>query len=52
MLYEVITVLLSTAYLDEAERCDEVILMHAGERLGQGSPASFSAPMGGRTFLV
>jgi len=46
------SVLLSTAYLDEAERCDEVILMHAGERLGQGSPASFSAPMGGRTFRV
>jgi ABC-2 type transport system ATP-binding protein len=46
------SVLLSTAYLDEAERCDEVILMHAGERLGQGSPASFSTPMRGRTFLV
>jgi drug efflux transport system ATP-binding protein len=46
------SVLLSTAYLDEAERCDEVILMHAGKRLGQGSPASFSAPMRGRTFHV
>jgi ABC-2 type transport system ATP-binding protein len=46
------SVLLSTAYLDEAERCDEVILMHAGERLGQGSPASFSTPMRGRTFRV
>jgi ABC-2 type transport system ATP-binding protein len=46
------SVLLSTAYLDEAERCDEVILMHAGERLGQGSPASFSVPMRGRTFRV
>ena len=46
------SVLLSTAYLDEAERCDEVILMHAGKRLGQGSPASFSEPMRGRTFHV
>jgi ABC-2 type transport system ATP-binding protein len=46
------SVLLSTAYLDEAERCDEVILMHAGKLLGQGSPASFSAPMRGRTFRV
>jgi len=46
------SVLLSTAYLDEAERCDEVILMHAGKRLGQGSPASFSTPMCGRTFRV
>ncbi|MFQ5642613.1 MAG: ATP-binding cassette domain-containing protein [Thiogranum sp.] len=46
------TVLLSTAYLDEAERCDEVILMHEGRRLGQGSPASFSEPMRGRAFHV
>lgn len=46
------TVLLSTAYLDEAERCDEVILMHQGKRLGQGTPRSFSAPMRGRTFRV
>jgi len=46
------SVLLSTAYLDEAERCDEVILMHEGKRLGQGSPQSFSEPMRGRTFHV
>lgn len=46
------SVLLSTAYLDEAERCDEVILMHEGRRLGQGSPESFSEPMRGRTFRV
>ena len=46
------SVLLSTAYLDEAERCDEVILLHEGKRLGQGSPASFSEPMRGRTFRV
>jgi ABC-2 type transport system ATP-binding protein len=46
------SVLLSTAYLDEAERCDEVILMHEGRRLGQGSPESFSGPMRGRTFHV
>jgi len=46
------TVLLSTAYLDEAERCADVVLMHQGERLGQGSPESFSRPMRGRTFHV
>jgi len=44
------SVLLSTAYLDEAERCDEVILMHEGRKLGQGSPDSFSEPMRGRCF--
>ena len=46
------SVLLSTAYLDEAERCDEVILMHEGRNLGQGAPTSFSEPMRGRTFHV
>jgi len=46
------SVLLSTAYLDEAQRCDEVILMHEGRRLGQGTPESFSEPMRGRTFRV
>jgi ABC-2 type transport system ATP-binding protein len=49
---EGMSVLLSTAYLDEAERCDEVILMHHGKRLGQGTPASFSEPMRGRSFHV
>ncbi len=49
---EGMSVLLSTAYLDEAERCDEVILMHRGKRLGQGAPASFSEPMRGRSFRV
>jgi ABC-2 type transport system ATP-binding protein len=42
---EGMTVLLSTAYLDEAERCDEVILLHQGRLLGHGNPASFSAPL-------
>ena len=46
------TVLLSTAYLDEAERCDEVILLHEGKVLGQGPPAQFSDPMQGRTWRV
>jgi len=46
------SVLLSTAYLDEAERCDEVILMHQGKVLGQGEPADFSRSVAGRTFQV
>jgi ABC-2 type transport system ATP-binding protein len=49
---EGMSVLLSTAYLDEAERCDEVILLHQGKRLGQGTPTSFSEPMHGRSFHV
>ncbi len=46
------TVLLSTAYLDEAERCDEVILLHDGQLLGQGPPSDFSHPLTGRTFKI
>ena len=49
---EGLTVLLSTSYLDEAERCQEVILIHEGRLLGQGSPASFSAAVSGRSFQI
>ncbi len=44
------TVLLSTAYLDEAERCDEVILLNQGKVLGQAPPSDFSESMRGRSF--
>ena len=46
------SVLLSTAYLDEAERCDTVILLHQGRLLGQGTPSAFSEPLAGHSFLV
>ncbi len=49
---EGMSVLLSTAYLDEAERCDEVVLMHEGKVLMQGNPVDLSAPMSGRTWAV
>lgn len=44
------TVLFSTAYLDEAERCDAVLLLHEGRLLGSGPPGDFSAEMAGRSF--
>ena len=46
------SVLLSTAYLDEAERCDEVVLLHQGRVLGQATPGKFSATMEGRVWKV
>jgi len=46
------SVLLSTAYLDEAERCDEVILLHQGKLLSQSEPARFSRTVAGRIFRV
>jgi ABC-2 type transport system ATP-binding protein len=49
---EGMSVLLSTAYLDEAERCADVILIHEGRILDQGLPSALSARMAGRTFAV
>ncbi|MCP5420673.1 MAG: ABC transporter ATP-binding protein [Gammaproteobacteria bacterium] len=46
------SVLLSTAYLDEAERCDEVILLHQGQILGQDTPEHFSARLRGHSFTL
>lgn len=47
-----VTVILSTAYMDEAERCNEVLMLHEGEVLAQGSAAELAAPFEGRTFVM
>jgi ABC-2 type transport system ATP-binding protein len=46
------TVLFSTAYLDEAERCDSVLLIHEGRLLGSGKPSAFTAEMAGRSHYA
>jgi len=46
------SVLLSTAYLDEAERCDAVILLHEGRVLDRGAPAAFRGRVQGCSFAV
>lgn len=46
------SVILSTAYLDEAERCDEVVLLHEGRLLAQGNPTELRASMRGRTYEI
>jgi ABC-2 type transport system ATP-binding protein len=46
------TVLISTAYLDEADRCDEVIVLREGKSLGQEEPAFFREAVKDRTFAV
>lgn len=38
MVAEGVTVLVSTSYLDEAERCDRVILLHQGRTLALDTP--------------
>ena len=47
-----LTVLLSTSYLDEAERCGQVVVLHEGEMLANGRPAEVSGLAVQRTFLV
>ncbi|MEJ2683197.1 MAG: ATP-binding cassette domain-containing protein [Candidatus Sulfobium sp.] len=49
---EGMTVLLSTAYLDEAEHCGEVVILHEGEVLGSGPPGNFRREVENRTFAV
>ena len=46
------TVLVSTSYLDEAERCGHVVVMHEGKVLAQGAPEDVSALARGRVFAV
>ncbi|HEX4129851.1 MAG TPA: ATP-binding cassette domain-containing protein [Pirellulales bacterium] len=47
-----ITVLVSTSYLDEAERCDRAVVLYQGKILAQGAPGEVSALAEGRTFCV
>ena len=46
------TVLVSTSYLDEAERCGAVLLMHEGRIIGADDPGRFTAALDGRSFHV
>ncbi|MGH7504046.1 MAG: ABC transporter ATP-binding protein [Longimicrobiales bacterium] len=45
-----VTIVLSTSYLDEAERCDRVALLDAGRVLALGSPAELHAAYDGALF--
>ncbi|HUF41038.1 MAG TPA: ATP-binding cassette domain-containing protein [Verrucomicrobiae bacterium] len=47
-----LTVLMSTSYLDEAERCGQVILLHEGNILMQGGPDDVSGLAQGRTYIA
>src|SRR3546814_11023754 len=49
---EGIGVVWSTAYLDEAERCDTVLLLDQGRLLFDGEPAALTARVAGRVFRI
>lgn len=46
------TVLISTAYFDEAEKCDAIILLNEGKLLSLETPEAFRLPLLGQTYLV
>lgn len=49
---EGVTVLLTTHILDEAERCDRLLLLHEGRRVAEGSPAELKSRVGGDVVLL
>jgi ABC-2 type transport system ATP-binding protein len=52
LVQEKLTVVLSTSYLDEAERCEHAVVMHQGKVLAQGRPADVTKRAAGHTFLL
>jgi len=49
---EKLTVIVSTSYLDEAERSQRAIVLHHGRILAQGLPQQITQRAAGRTFLL
>ena len=52
LLAEGITVVWSTVYLDEAQRCHSILLLDGGKLLYQGSPHELTQKMQGRVFKI
>ena len=52
LLEDDIAVIWSTSYLDEAQNCDEVILLNEGNCLYQGTPKNLKENMKDRVFLI
>ncbi|MEW6379626.1 MAG: ABC transporter ATP-binding protein [bacterium] len=52
LLREKVTIFISTAYLDEAERCNRLGLIHQGKLLALGTPAEVKKLMSGTILEV
>ncbi|WP_243042448.1 ABC transporter ATP-binding protein [Dyella sedimenti] len=46
------TILVSTHYMDEAERCHRLAILDNGNLVADGTPSELTATLAGRTFLV
>jgi ABC-2 type transport system ATP-binding protein len=49
---EGLSVIVSTSYLDEAERCAHVVVLHEGKILTQGTPQDVERHAAGLTFIA
>jgi ABC-2 type transport system ATP-binding protein len=47
-----VSILWSTSYLDEAEKCQEVLILNKGEMLYYGLPNNLTDKLKGRTFQI
>jgi ABC-2 type transport system ATP-binding protein len=52
LLKEGVTIFISTAYLDEAERCNRLILLHQGKTLAVGTPDQVKEMMRGEILSI
>ena len=49
---ESVTILLTTHILDEADRCDRLVLLHQGHIVVEGSPAALRSRIGGHVVVL
>jgi ABC-2 type transport system ATP-binding protein len=47
-----VTVLITTHILDEAERCDRLLLLHEGRIVAQGTPTQLKSSIGGDVLIM
>ena len=47
-----VTIVLTTHYMEEAERCDRFAILHHGQLVAVGSPAELKAQVGGDVVVV
>jgi ABC-2 type transport system ATP-binding protein len=52
MVGQGVTIILSTSYLEEAERCDRVALLHEGRILAQDRPGAIQGSLPGRMVAL
>src|SRR5690606_2323696 len=52
MVLDGMTVIVTTSYMDEAERCDRIALLHEGRLLALDAPATIQDMLAGRLYSV